>query len=107
MIGTSPAGETGLTATPSRTPATPAGIAVISTVDGYAARPPGTYRPARSTGRTASETVTPSASYAVGGTTAWASWYARMRVAASSSALRTSTGVAATASSHSATDTRR
>ena len=40
----------GTTITSSLTPATFAGIAFISTDDGYAALPPGTYRPARSRG---------------------------------------------------------
>jgi hypothetical protein len=38
-------------ATTSGTPATRAGRAFISRVDGYAAFPPGTYTPARATGR--------------------------------------------------------
>src|SRR5262245_42283025 len=42
----------GDTSTISGTPATRAGIAVISTVDGYAARPPGTYTATRDSGRT-------------------------------------------------------
>ena len=39
---TRPSSPGGVTSTISRTPATRAGTAVISTVDGYAARPPGT-----------------------------------------------------------------
>ena len=38
----------GVQTTTSDTPATFAGIADISTVEGYAAEPPGTYRPTRS-----------------------------------------------------------
>ena len=38
--------------TMSLTPATRAGTTVISTVDGYAARPPGTYTATRPSGRT-------------------------------------------------------
>src|SRR5439155_231638 len=38
---TRPPGPAGVTSTISRTPATRAGTAVINTVDGYAARPPG------------------------------------------------------------------
>ena len=39
--GTVPSARGGVASTTSRTPATRAGIAVIRTVDGYAARPPG------------------------------------------------------------------
>jgi hypothetical protein len=40
----------GVAMTISRTPATCAGTTVISTLDGYSARPPGTYTPTRSIG---------------------------------------------------------
>src|SRR5438094_6900673 len=49
--GTLPSGRGGVASTRSDTPATRAGIAVIKTVDGYAARPPGAYTPARRTAR--------------------------------------------------------
>ena len=41
------------------TPATCAGITFISTLDGSGARPPGTYRPTRPTGRCRRVTVPP------------------------------------------------
>lgn len=52
----------GTTITISPTPATRAGIAFISTDDGYAALPPGTYRPTRSSGVTFWPSTVPSAS---------------------------------------------
>ncbi|MNR63339.1 hypothetical protein D3C85_1856220 [compost metagenome] len=42
------------------TPATRAGMAFISTDDGYAALPPGTYRPTRSSGVTFWPSIVPS-----------------------------------------------
>src|SRR5690554_5004444 len=51
MSFTTPSGV-GTTMITSATPATFAGIAFISTEDGYAALPPGTYKPARSSGVT-------------------------------------------------------
>src|SRR5690606_2376381 len=52
----------GTTITSSRTPATRAGSAFISTDDGYAAFPPGTYRPTRSSALTFCPSRVPSAS---------------------------------------------
>ncbi|MCY1171728.1 hypothetical protein D9M73_118490 [compost metagenome] len=52
----------GTTMTTSVTPATLAGIAFINTDDGYDALPPGTYRPARSSGVTFWPSTVPSAS---------------------------------------------
>lgn len=52
----------GVTMTSSCTPATLAGMAFISTDDGYAALPPGTYRPTRSSGVTCWPSTVPSAS---------------------------------------------
>src|SRR3989442_15380672 len=48
-VGTVPSGRGGVASTTSVTFATRAGITVMSTVDGYAARPPGAYTPARRT----------------------------------------------------------
>src|SRR5438128_6248777 len=82
--GTLPSGRGGVASTTSATLATRAGIAVISTVDGYAARPPGAYTPARLTGRVTS--------FRPGNPTEpgsdWRSWKSRMRRAANSSAKR-------------------
>ncbi|MNR53332.1 hypothetical protein D3C85_1733310 [compost metagenome] len=47
----SPAVDGGVTIAISGTPATIAGMAFISTEDGYAAFPPGTYNPTRFSGR--------------------------------------------------------
>src|SRR5258706_14558973 len=82
--GTLPSALGGVASTTSFTPATRAGIAVIRTVDGYAARPPGAYSPARRTGRASS--LRPG--MPAGGGTTWASWNSRMRWAANSRAAR-------------------
>ena len=52
-----PSGPGGVATAISVTPATRAGTQHITTDDGYAARPPGTYTPARPTGRFCSVTV--------------------------------------------------
>src|SRR5260370_40780689 len=76
--GREPSGRGGVASTTSGTPATRAGITVMSTVDGDDARPPGAYTPARRTGRvTSSRPVGPLLA-------AWTclEWTARMRWAA-------------------------
>ena len=71
------------------TPATRAGIAVMSTLDGYLARPPGTYTPARATGSSSRSTVMPFRSN--GPSRAGRCWWnASMTDAASERAARSS-----------------
>ena len=67
----------------SLTPATWAGMTFITTDDGYATRPPGTYTPARRTGTYRSVTVEPGASSVTGSAGSWASCTSRARRAAS------------------------
>jgi hypothetical protein len=69
-----------------RTRAVRAGTTVISTVEGYAARPPGTYRPTTSSGCTRSSRRPPSSTKPCGSCGAW---NAAIRSAASSSACTT------------------
>ena len=57
-----------------RTPATCAGTTFITTLDGYSARPPGTYSPTRRTGTQRWVTVPPGAiwvTFSVGNCAAW------------------------------------
>src|SRR5438105_2816211 len=82
--GTLPSGRGGVASTTSATLATRAGITVISTVDGYDARPPGAYTPARLTGRVTS--LRPGKPTDPG--SAWRSWKSRIRRAANSKAAR-------------------
>src|SRR6266850_2732990 len=72
----------------SRTPAILAGMAFINTDEGYAAKPPGTYSPTRSSGVTRWPSVVPSASVNCHDFARCRSWYLRMRAAACSSAWR-------------------
>src|SRR5712691_3132862 len=72
----------------SRTPAILAGMAFIRTDEGYAALPPGTYKPTRSSGVTRCPSVVPSASVNCHDFASCRSWYLRMRAAACSSASR-------------------
>ena len=72
----------GTTMISSFTPATLAGIAFISTDDGYAALPPGTYSPTRSSGVTFWPSLVPSASTYDQDSARWRSWKLRTRAAA-------------------------
>src|SRR5215213_9552616 len=68
-----PPGPGGAQTATSRTPATRAVTAPITTVDGYGARPPGTYTTARRTGCSTIATVWPSGSSTVTGSSrTWA-----------------------------------
>src|SRR5216684_8935286 len=78
----------GTAMTSSPTPATFAGSAFISTEDGYAALPPGTYSPARSSGVIRWPSVVPSASVNRHDFARCRVWKRRMRTAARSSASR-------------------
>ena len=62
---TLPSAEGGVTITISPQPASTAGMQFISTDDGYAAVPPGTYRPTFSSGSTRWPRITPSLSWTV------------------------------------------
>ena len=90
----------------SLTPATWAGMTFITTDDGYATRPPGTYTPARRTGTYRSVTVEPGASSVTGSAGSWASCTSRARRAASASAARTAGSSARPASASAAAGTR-
>src|SRR5206468_1084451 len=91
-IGVSPSFPTGETAITSPTPATRAGMPVMSTVDGYAARPPGTYTPTRASGSMRWPRRAPLASRKDHERSRWRAWKTRMRRAASSRSLRTRPG---------------
>ena len=73
------------------TPATVAGIAFISTDDGYAALPPGTYSPTASSGVQRIPKVSPAASVMRRSDGICARWNASIRDAARSSASRSAT----------------
>ena len=91
----------------SPTPATCAGIAVIRTVDGYAARPPGTYKPGAVDGD--GELLRRDAVVFDRGRRcgrAWCSWYSRMRLLANSSPSRNAVGAASSAVRSSSRGTR-
>ena len=87
------------------TPATRAGIAVMSTLDGYLARPPGTYTPARATGSSSRSTVTPFRSN--GPSRAGRCWWnASITDAASETAARSSGSTVSSAAAISSAGTR-
>src|SRR5215213_3020777 len=88
------------------TPATCAGTTFITTLDGYATRPPGTYRPTRRTGTQRSVTVVPAASCTVSSVRRCTSCTALVRRIASSSAARTAGSSAASACSSASAGTR-
>ena len=88
------------------TPATRAGTAFISTEDGYAALPPGTYRPTASSAVQRMPRVSPAGSGTSRSCGICARWNASIRVAASSSAAASAGSTAAAAASISAADTR-
>src|SRR6202012_2624377 len=96
----------GLATTSEPTPAACAGTTFITTLDGYTAFPPGTYRPTRSTGTHRSVTVAPGPSVVVTSDRRWSACTARVRSIATSSAARTSLARPASAASNSAAGTR-
>ena len=75
------------------TPATRAGMAFISTEDGYAALPPGTYSPTASSAPHRMPMVTPGGVGHSQILRSWARWNASIRAAARSSARRKSAGI--------------
>src|SRR5947209_10091535 len=99
--GTVPSRRGGVASTTSSTPATRAGMAVISTVDGYGARPPGAYTPARRTGRV--RMLSPPEPRNSGSNCR--EWKSRMRWAANSSAARSAASRRSAARASSAFET--
>jgi hypothetical protein len=86
--------------------ATWAGTTFITTLEKYAALPPGTYKPTRATGLQRWTTSAPGPRVVTLGVGNWASEAARTRTIASSSASRTGTLRARTAAEISATSSR-
>src|SRR5260370_39159374 len=90
----------------SLTPATWAGMTFISTEDGYATRPPGTYTPARRTGRYRSVTVDPEATAGQDSAGSWALCTSLARRPASVTAARQSGSSSASAAARALAGTR-
>ena len=97
----------GVTITTSGTPAIFAGIESMSTVEGYAAVPPGTYRPALSTGVIFCPMTVPSSPFISKPVRTCFSWKRLMFAAAFSSTSMNSLSMLQTASSISSCDTAR
>ena len=96
----------GLTTAMDSTPATLAGTTFITTLDGYTARPPGTYNPTRRTGRHVCRTMAPGPSSVTPLAGNWSLCTRVVRSMAVSSALRTSGSRACSAAAITSAGTR-
>ena len=89
------------------TPATLAGIVSISTVEGYCARPPGTYTAADATGATLTPSSVPSARVVNQDCSRSRSWKSRIWSRARESAERNSGGTSSSAPATRSSGTRK